>query len=181
MMGKAAASIINNGTWEPLWPISAVRSGANITIVFSRGGLRFDTSLVSDPSGDYASRKFGTSALSATDTTVTDKLGFEFCDDNTTNPSAAIIGFNGQLLNVTNINANFGTTNIAGDTLVVNLSGTPTSTNKRIRYAWTGTAGANAGPTTGARGCLRDNDTSTPSFYGFDLYNYCVIFDEAAT
>lgn len=41
-----------------------------------------------------------------------------------------------------------------------------------LRYAYTGTVGAAAGPTTGQRGCLRDSDTAT--FEGVTLRNWAV-------
>ena len=66
----------------------------------------------------------------------------------------------------------------APDTVTIKLASAPTGNNKRLRYAFTGTPGANGGPTTGARGNLRDSD-STKSLYGFMLYNWCVTFDEA--
>ncbi len=56
------------------------------------------------------------------------------------------------------------------DTVQITLASTPSGSSKKIRYAWTGTANANAGPTTGARGCLRDTDT---------LPNWCVNFEKA--
>ncbi len=46
----------------------------------------------------------------------------------------------------------------------------------RVRYAFAGTKGANAGPTSGARGNLRDSD-ATPSRHGYPLYNWCVHFE----
>lgn len=57
------------------------------------------------------------------------------------------------------------------------LSRVPTSSNKRLRYAYTATETALAGPTTGRRGSLRDSDP-TPSLYGRTLYNWCVHFDK---
>ena len=66
----------------------------------------------------------------------------------------------------------------APDTVTIKLSAAPTGANKRLRYAFTGTPGASAGPTTGPRGNLRDSD-DTKSLYGFKLYNWCVTFDEA--
>jgi hypothetical protein len=60
----------------------------------------------------------------------------------------------------------------AFDTVQITLASTPGGTNKKLRYAYTGTANANGGPTTGARGCLRDTDT---------LPNWCVVFEEAVS
>lgn len=170
------AVVVNGGSFSPLRPLSVTRSGADITVVFNKGGLVFDATLVADASGSYASRKFGTAASAATDTTTTNKLGFEFCDDATTNPSVSISGFNGQGLVVASINANFGTTNITGDTLTVNLSGAPTSTNKRLRYAYSATLAAAAN-----KGNLRDADTGYPSAFGNALYNWCAICDSDAS
>lgn len=56
----------------------------------------------------------------------------------------------------------------ASNAVTLTLSAVPTGTNKRIQYAWKGTPGAAAGPTTGARGCLRDTD---------ELPNWCVHFN----
>jgi hypothetical protein len=61
------------------------------------------------------------------------------------------------------------------ETVILTLSGVPTSHNKYLAYAWTGVSGADAGPTTGARGNLRDSDP-TPSEYGNSLYNWAVHF-----
>lgn len=68
---------------------------------------------------------------------------------------------------------------LAGPTTVkIGLAAAPVGKNMRVRYAYTGTAGANAGPKTGARGNLRDSD-STPSAYApTKLFNWCVHFDE---
>lgn len=61
----------------------------------------------------------------------------------------------------------------------VTLNGDPGgATGKTIRYAYTGTSGALAGPTTGPRGNLCDSDT-TRSLYGNNLRNWGVSFSEA--
>lgn len=62
------------------------------------------------------------------------------------------------------------------DVVVVTLSAPP-SPGARIRYAFTGNAGAPAGPMTGARGNLRDSD-ATESLVGNMLWNWAVHFDE---
>lgn len=64
------------------------------------------------------------------------------------------------------------------DTVTITLASEPTGTDQRIRYAFTGTAGALGGPTTGPRGNLRDSD-ATESLHGFALYNWCIHFDQA--
>jgi hypothetical protein len=65
----------------------------------------------------------------------------------------------------------------APDTVVVTLASVPTGQDRRIRYAFTGIRGARSGPTSGARGNLRDSDP-THSRGGHHLYNWCVHFDE---
>jgi hypothetical protein len=64
-----------------------------------------------------------------------------------------------------------------GSNVVVTLASTPTGANKKIRYALATTALANAGRTTGPRGCLRDSDPATWSSGA--LYNWAVHFEEA--
>nr|WP_263429431.1 MXAN_6577-like cysteine-rich protein [Nannocystis pusilla] len=67
---------------------------------------------------------------------------------------------------------------LAGDTSVrLTLAAVPVGGNQRVRYAATGAPGQSAGPTTGARGNLRDSDP-TPSRHGYTLYNWAVHFDE---
>lgn len=61
--------------------------------------------------------------------------------------------------------------------VTLTLSAEPTGPSPRIRYAWSGTPGAPAGPTTGPRGNLRDSDP-TPSLHGYPLYNWAIHFDE---
>jgi hypothetical protein len=60
----------------------------------------------------------------------------------------------------------------------VTLASTPTGASRRIRYAYTGTSGNAAGPTTGMRGNLRDSDTTTCGS-GTVLRNWSVHFEEA--
>jgi hypothetical protein len=66
----------------------------------------------------------------------------------------------------------------APDTVSILLSAEPTGTVKRLRYGYTAPVAALAGPTTGARGNLRDSD-ATESRHGNKLFNWCVHFDEA--
>ena len=66
---------------------------------------------------------------------------------------------------------------VDADSVRVTLASTPTGGNQRLLYAMSGNVGAPAGPTTGARGNLRDSDT-TASPNGYPLYNWCVHFDE---
>lgn len=81
-----------------------------------------------------------------------------------------------ELLSDTNARTITGVTLAGPDTVRIDLSGAP-SAGASIAYAWTGIANNNAGPTTGARGCLRDSDTTLPeSGYGGPLYNWCVHF-----
>lgn len=83
--------------------------------------------------------------------------GFEWTDDGPVVPTIVSVAVTGP------------------DTVVVTLSGVPNA-NGRIRYAFTGVAGAKGGPTTGPRGNLRDSD-ATPSRDGYELYNWGVHFD----
>jgi hypothetical protein len=59
--------------------------------------------------------------------------------------------------------------------LTITLAATPTGPTPTLRYAWTGIIGNPSGPTTGARGCIRDSDT-TPSLFGNNLYNWLIVF-----
>jgi hypothetical protein len=66
---------------------------------------------------------------------------------------------------------------IAGPTTVqITLASTPTVSDERLRYAYSGVPTAPAGPNTGARGNLRDSDPSVA--FGHPLYNWCVTFDK---
>lgn len=85
--------------------------------------------------------------------------GFEYYDDG------------GGLPSISNVEL------VGDDAVRITLSSTPTGSNQRLRYAYTGSSGADAGPLTGARGCLRDSDNTT-SFYGYSLSNWCCHFDE---
>ena len=91
------------------------------------------------------------------------KFGFEWSDDEdvATRPTVTNVLITG------------------GDTVVITLSKTPTGANMRLRYAYTGVAAALGGPTTGARGNLRDSD-ATVSRNGYKLYNWAVHFDVAS-
>jgi len=68
------------------------------------------------------------------------------------------------------------------DTVKITLSGVPSGSDQRLRYAYTGTAGAQPGASVAgsAHGNLRDTD-STSSLYGNTLYNWSVHFDKAIT
>jgi lysophospholipase L1-like esterase len=90
----------------------------------------------------------------------TGNMGFEYVDDGPSTPTITAVAIT------------------ATDTVTVSLSAEPTGTNRRLRYAYTGTKGALAGLQTGAHGNLRDSD-STPSRNGYALFDWCVHFDEA--
>lgn len=85
--------------------------------------------------------------------------GFEFTDDSGSPPAITQVQITGP------------------DSVTITLSRVPTGANQRLRYAYTGVPGNPAGPTTGPRGNLRDSD-STPSLFGYTLYNWCVHFDK---
>lgn len=57
--------------------------------------------------------------------------------------------------------------------------GRPLVGSPKLRYAYTGTSGAKAGATTGARGNLRDSDPTVGASGA--LYNWCVHFEEAVS
>lgn len=65
----------------------------------------------------------------------------------------------------------------SADTVTIELTAEPAGAHRRVRYAFTGTPTAHAGPTTGPRGNLRDSD-ATVSLSGDALYDWCVHFDE---
>ena len=62
-------------------------------------------------------------------------------------------------------------------TVTIVLDVVPVGANQRLRYAFTGKPAAPGGPQTGPRGNLRDSD-ETKSRHGYDLFNWCVHFDE---
>ena len=87
-------------------------------------------------------------------------FGFEYYDDNS---SASI-----SKVEIT-----------SPETVKITLNTTPTGSNQRLRYAYTGKIGAKAGSHSAdsAAGNLRDSD-STASLYGNTLYNWAVHFDK---
>lgn len=62
----------------------------------------------------------------------------------------------------------------------ITLASAPTGENQRVRYAFQAPLPALAGPTSGARGNLRDSDP-TPSRHGETLYNWAVHFEQPVT
>jgi len=91
-------------------------------------------------------------------------MGFEYTDDSGTPPS------------ISNVEI------VDTETVKVSLNQTPTGSNQKLRYAYTGTSGAKPGADQAgsARGNLRDSD-STASLYGNNLYNWSVNFDKTVT
>jgi hypothetical protein len=89
--------------------------------------------------------------------------GFEFVDDTGT--------------------AGLTTVELVGDDLVHLVVSRAIGLNPKVRYAYTAVNGANAGPTTGARGCLRDADP-TATYYkdaggnSYPMFNYAPHFEE---
>jgi len=100
--------------------------------------------------------------LDTTRVTNPGNYGFAYTDDSNAPPTIESVALAGP------------------DTLTITLSAAPaaTTTKRALRYAYTGTVGALGGPTTGPRGNLRDSD-ATPSRGGYELFNWCVHFDEA--
>lgn len=98
--------------------------------------------------------------LDTTRVSAAPNMGFEYVDDG------------GAARTITSVTLD------GPDAVKVKLSAPPPAgANKRLRYAFTGTAGSGGGPTTGPRGNLRDSD-ATPSRYGFALFNWAVHFDQ---
>lgn len=62
-------------------------------------------------------------------------------------------------------------------TVQIVLDVVPVGAHQRLRFAFTGTPGAPGGPQTGPRGNLRDSD-ETKSRHGYDLFDWCIHFDE---
>lgn len=106
----------------------------------------------------------GTLVLDNTNVTDPGDYGFEYSDNG-----------DGNSVSIDNVALN------DTDKVDITLTGTPTGTGQRLRYAYTGTPDNDAGPETGARGCLRDDDTRFTSRHGYNLWNWCVHFDEAIT
>ncbi|MEZ4453385.1 MAG: MXAN_6577-like cysteine-rich protein [Nannocystaceae bacterium] len=86
-------------------------------------------------------------------------FGFEYTDSSGAPPAIASVMLVGEA------------------SVQVTLEAPPAAGDRRIRYAFTGVKGQWGGPTTGARGNLRDSD-ATPSPNGYALYNWAVHFDE---
>ncbi len=78
---------------------------------------------------------------------------------------------------------------VDGDTVKITLNTTPTGSNQRLRYAYTGSSNTpGRTSSTAPRGNLRDSDTTSalytsdaPSGMGTELNNWAMTFDEAIT
>lgn len=116
--GRAIADWLNEDDAEPLYAVSAVRSGTSVVLTFNRD-IEIDTSLVTDPG----------------------QLGLKWLDSTA---SASITGT---------------PTKTGARQITAALSGVPSGSNPRIGIATWGTALSDAGPTTGARACIRDTST----------------------
>ncbi len=137
--GRPIRQTLGGSKWLPLYPTSAVRTGAQVDITFHVpvGNLAIDTSVVSNP-GNYGLRWIDNG------------------DGNSVTISSVVVQ------------------NAAAGIVRVTLSGTPTGTGQKIGIADWGTAGAPAGPTSGARACLRDSSGDT-DYYGNAMPNYAAI------
>lgn len=105
---------------------------------------------------------------------VLDELG------GVTSPNGAAMGFEwvatGRSETISSV-----TLTDSNTTVTITLSADPgVTTGEYLRYAYTGIQGQNGGPTTGARGCLRDSDTTT-GYSGDVLPNWCVHFNDTVT
>jgi hypothetical protein len=85
--------------------------------------------------------------------------GFEYWDDSAAPPAISKVALAGA------------------DKVEITLASAPAGKTRSIRYAYTGTVGAAAGPTTGPRGNLRDSDAAV-SRDGKPLFNWAVHFAE---
>jgi hypothetical protein len=152
-------AVVDGQGWAPLRPTGAALAGAGVVVDFAgaTGGLVLDTTTVSDPSGSYAGVDF-----SGNPRTVVNVNGFEFVDDAGSAYAVSVA--------------------VTGPARVtVALSGVPTGANPRLRYAWTGTAGAAPGKATGPRGNLRNQDTYASAYTGLAVPDWCVSFDIPVT
>ncbi len=86
--------------------------------------------------------------------------GFEYWDNSSAPPPIAKVAL------------------VGAHSVEITLAKAPAGKTRSIRYAYRGAVGANAGPTTGARGCLRDSD-ATVGRDGNPLFNWAVHFAEA--
>jgi hypothetical protein len=102
----------------------------------------------------------GDLAFDTTAVTNPGNYGFEYWDNAAGGPSATI--------------SSVAITDAAAGAVQVTLSGSPTGSQKFLRYAY---SGSGRSPTTGIRGCLRDSDT-TIGQDGVRLYNWCVHFEK---
>lgn len=75
--------------------------------------------------------------------------------------------------------AKIASVSLAGSTSVKIVLAAAPAGAVRVRYAFTGIAGAAGGAKTGARGNLRDSDATTSAYGPMKLYNWCVHFDQA--
>lgn len=105
----------------------------------------------------------GSLTLDSNLVTEIDAFGFTYTDDSS--PPA----ISGVALNSSN-------------KVVVTLASTPTGANKMIRYSMnstnTDTTRAYGGPTSGARGCLRDTNAVVGATSNSNLYNWAVVFQK---
>lgn len=75
--------------------------------------------------------------------------------------------------------ANVQITGANSDQILITLSG-PIASTAVVNYAYSNGTNNTSGPVTGARGCLRDSDSSLSRWDGAThLYNWCVIFRQA--
>lgn len=150
ILARCADSFLDGVDWSPTRPTAVTISGNDINLT------------VYTP----------TPPLVSDTTTVTDPsgvladLGFEYFD---TDPAA----------NPTIGTPSFGSCTGNSCPVTFPMSGTPDHAGARLRYAWTGTSGQPAGALTGARGNIRDSETSYSG--GARDANWLVAFDKPIT
>src|SRR5262249_46651280 len=137
-------------TYSPLRPASVNQSGATVTVQMA--------GQVGELVNDCASGSPTVSDPNGTNCTHC-PLGFEWSDAS----SSAFV-------------QSVAITDAASGVVTVTLNTTPTGSNKKLRYAYSGNAGTR-GPTTGVRGCVRDSDPAV-GLDGSPLYNWLVHFEK---
>ena len=151
--------VVENGVWEPTRPLSITRVGATLVVkyVVPVPPLVIDTTRVAVPNP----AAFAVTA--ARPNPIVPVLGFIFRDSTNSAKITSVV--------------------VSGpDEVTITLDKTPTGTGKMLRYAYERqSTGACPGPTNGARGNIRDSD-STPGYYSdagnkpYELFNWSVAF-----
>ncbi len=149
-LGVVTATLMDNSAWRPLYPTSIARTGAKIVLTFNV------------PTGPLE--------LDTTLVSNPGSYGFSYTDDSSP-PAISAVELCSGSVDPLCVNSN---------QVLITLASTPTGANKKIRYAYSGTPGAEGGSSTSARGNLRDSDATSVTCNGttVPLYNWAVHFEE---